>query len=120
MEGSAATTVGDSMIHQANGSIIFVQIQYRLGASGFLGGDEVKKNGTANAGLLDQRAALEWVRENIHYFGGDPARVTISGGSAGGGSVAMQLILNGGDSSPPFQAAIAGTLCLSPIIKFKS
>lgn len=88
--------------------MIFVQVQYRLGPLGFLGGEDVKANGTANAGLLDQRVGLEWVRDNIHYFGGDPSRVTINGGSAGGGSVTMQLILGGGDDSPPFHAAIPG------------
>ncbi|KAF7523486.1 hypothetical protein G7054_g11748 [Neopestalotiopsis clavispora] len=115
VSGAATSTIGDSLVHQANGSMIFVQVQYRLGPLGFLGGEDVKANGTANAGLLDQRVGLEWVRDNIHYFGGDPSRVTINGGSAGGGSVTMQLILDGGDDSPPFHAAIPEYPWLTPI-----
>lgn len=66
-------------------------------------------NGTANAGLLDQREALEWVKRHIAAFGGNPDQVTIWGGSAGGSSVTNQLILRGGeDENPPFAAAIAG------------
>ncbi|KAJ3523491.1 hypothetical protein NM208_g12428 [Fusarium decemcellulare] len=107
LAGSSVYTSGDSLVHQSNGGMVFVSIQYRLGALGFLGGDEIKKDGTWNAGLLDQRAALEWIRKNIHYFGGDPSKVTITGSSAGGGSVAMQMIMFGGKpKNPPFQAAI--------------
>jgi len=74
------------IVDASGGSIIAVSTQYRLGAYGFLSGSEVRENGQANAGLLDQRAALEWVQRNIRSFGGDPSKVTILGGSAGGGS----------------------------------
>ncbi len=84
-----------------------MSIQYRLGLFGFLAGSAVIGDGVANAGLLDQRAALEWVQRNIRAFGGNPNRVTIWGGSAGGGSVTYQLIAGGGFSEPPFSAAIA-------------
>lgn len=108
--GSSETVApGESLIYQSNGSLIYVSIQYRLGAYGFLGGSEVIENGAANVGLLDQRAALGWVQRHISKFGGDPSKVTIIGGSAGGGSVADQMILYGGVSNPPFRAAIAGT-----------
>jgi carboxylesterase type B len=105
--GSTFPASGDSLIYQSNGSIVYVSLQYRLGPLGFLAGDELQQDGTANAGLLDQRLALEWVRDNIHYFGGDPSKVTITGGSAGGGSVTMQMIMYGGSSEPPFRGVIS-------------
>jgi len=97
-----------------NRSLIFVTVQYRLGAFGFLNSADVRKDGTANAGLLDQRLALNFIKTHIAKFGGDPDRVTIGGSSAGGGSVTFQLLLHGGhEKNPPFQAAIAGVLyCL--------
>lgn len=75
---------------------VFVAIQYRLGAFGFLSSADVYDNGVVNAGLLDQHRALEWVQENIGAFGGDPNQVTIFGESAGAGSVMLQLISYGG------------------------
>jgi carboxylesterase type B len=68
----------------------------KLGAFGFLAGDEVFRNGVANAGLLDQTFALQWVQAYIDLFGGDPEQVTISGVSAGAGSVMLQDIAYGG------------------------
>lgn len=106
--GSTASYPGYGMVKHARGKLLFVQIQYRLGAYGFLSGSEVRNNGTANAGLLDQRLAIEWVRRHIHAFGGDPDKITIAGGSAGGGSVLNQMIMYGGMKNPPFRAAIAG------------
>ena len=77
----------------ANGDIVAVTINYRLGALGFTDlsrfGEEFATSGVN--GLLDQIAALEWVRDNIAQFGGDPAKVTIAGESAGGFSVATLL-----------------------------
>ncbi|KAK5114101.1 hypothetical protein LTR62_002670 [Meristemomyces frigidus] len=105
--GNAQSYPGDAMVHASNGSIVYVSIQYRLGLFGFLGGSQVAENGVLNAGLLDQRLALEWVQRNIRAFGGDPARVTIWGGSAGGGSVTLQLTAGGAVDNPPFSAAIA-------------
>jgi len=58
--------------------------------------DEVFKNGVVNAGLLDQQFALQWVQSYINLFGGDPAKVTVSGESAGGGSVMLHAIAYGG------------------------
>jgi len=71
----------------ARDGVVCVTINYRLGADGFL----YLGDGGANRGLLDQIAALEWVQENIHAFGGDPARVTIFGESAGAFSVTTLL-----------------------------
>jgi carboxylesterase type B len=107
--GNADVSPGNALVYQSDGDLIYVSIQYRLGAYGFLGGSEVKKDGDANVGLLDQRAALKWVQRHIAKFGGDPSKVTIIGGSAGGGSVMNQMILNGGDVNPPFRAAMAGS-----------
>lgn len=72
------------LIHRSNDSIIYVALNYRLGAFGWLSGPTFQQNGTANAGLHDQRFALEWVQRYIHLFGGDPGRVTVMGESAGG------------------------------------
>lgn len=68
---------------QADGShgIIYVSINYRLGALGWLAGPTFQASGgVSNAGLLDQRLALEWISKNIHLFGGDPEQVTVMGG----------------------------------------
>ena len=67
-------------------AFVAVEIQYRLGAFGFLASRDVKARGAPNAGLLDQRFALEWVQRYAPSFGGDPSRVTVAGESAGAGS----------------------------------
>ena len=64
---------------------------------GFLAGDAVQANGDLNAGLLDQRAGLEWVKRHISSFGGDPNTITIDGQSAGGASVIMHIVAFGGE-----------------------
>lgn len=88
--------VHNLVVANDNGFIL-VAIQYRLGAFGFLSSDEVFRFGTVNAGLHDQRFALEWVQRYIHLFGGSNTAVTISGESAGGGSVMLQAMANGGN-----------------------
>lgn len=106
--GNSTSEDGTQLVSYSNGSIIYLSIQYRLGAYGFLAGSAVFEEGDLNAGLLDQRLALEWVQEHIEAFGGDPKQVTIWGGSAGGGSVLYQLTRGGGEVNPPFRAAIPG------------
>jgi para-nitrobenzyl esterase len=91
-----AFTIGGSSLETYDGArlagredVVVVSCNYRLGALGFLvleHGDAV-----ANCGILDQVAALEWVRDNIAAFGGDPGRVAVFGESAGAGSVLSLL-----------------------------
>ncbi|HMS76314.1 MAG: carboxylesterase/lipase family protein [Gordonia sp.] len=84
VNGSGAIYDGTTF---ARDGVVMVSINYRLGVNGFLWFGE----GTPNLGILDQIAALEWVRDNIAAFGGDPAKVTIFGESAGGMSTATLL-----------------------------
>lgn len=91
-------------------AFVSVVIQYRLGAFGFLAGDEVHTFGKTNAGLLDQHYSLEWVQKYIHLFGGDKTRVTIAGESAGGGSVMLQAMAYGGtEGTKYFENGIAAS-----------
>ncbi|KAF9049528.1 carotenoid ester lipase precursor [Hymenopellis radicata] len=85
--------------------IIYVSMNYRFSAWGFLASKEVKEAGVGNLGLQDQRLALRWVQKYIHAFGGDPTKVTIWGQSSGAISVATQLIANDGNSEGLFRAA---------------
>ncbi|KAI5787321.1 carboxylesterase family protein-like protein, partial [Geopyxis carbonaria] len=92
----AAGTPLEGLVKAAGGELIVVAMNYRLGAFGFLSGRALRgAGGTSNAGLLDQRAALAWVQTHIGAFGGDPARVTIIGESAGGGSVLTHIAAPG-------------------------
>lgn len=125
--GSGAHVFGEGAAVARRGTVV-VTVNYRLGALGFLNlgallGPEY--GAAANAGLLDQIAALRWVRENIAGFGGDPGNVTVAGLSAGGKSV-MNLMAapaakglfhqgishSGGDhtASPETTAALAARL----------
>lgn len=70
--------------------IVIVTLNYRLGAIGFLNTRD--KNAPGNAGLKDQVMALKWVKDNIHYFGGCPNRITIFGEDAGGSSVQFHMM----------------------------
>jgi para-nitrobenzyl esterase len=94
VNGSGATPVYDGSNFANHGDVVVVSINYRLGAFGFLHLEDVfgaEFAGSGNAGILDQVLALEWVRDNIAAFGGDPDRVTIFGESAGGMSVGTLL-----------------------------
>jgi para-nitrobenzyl esterase len=75
----------------ARKGVVFVSINYRVGAFGFFAHPELTaesgKNASGNYGLMDQIAALQWVKKNIAQFGGDPTNVTIAGQSAGSMSV---------------------------------
>lgn len=91
--GSGSQTDGSALAKQANA--IVVTINYRLNALGFLAhpalSAEDPDHVSGDYGIMDQAAALGWVKQNIRAFGGDPANVTIFGDSAGGHSVYVQL-----------------------------
>ena len=104
-DGSEGRYDGEAM---ARKGIVALTVNYRLGVFGFLAHPELSKESkhgsSGNYGLLDQHAALKWVRDNISNFGGDPSRVTIAGESAGSISVSAQM------ASPLSKHLIAGAI----------
>ena len=90
MAGSAGYPSYDGHRLAESGGVVVVTLNYRLGMEGFAS----IEGAPANRGLLDQIAALEWVRDNITAFGGDPGRVTVFGESAGAGSIAALLVMD--------------------------
>ncbi len=104
-DGSEPRYDGESMARQG---MVAVTVNYRLGVFGFFAHPELTKesprHASGNYGLLDQYAALKWVRQNIAAFGGDPKRVTIAGESAGSISVSAQM------ASPLSRNLIAGAI----------
>lgn len=91
--------------------IIYVSIEYRLGALGFMCHPELSKESehgiSGNYGILDQITALQWIHDNIASFGGDPDKVTIAGESAGGISVSILC------ASPLCKGLFRGAICES-------
>jgi para-nitrobenzyl esterase len=104
-DGSEGRYDGESM---AKKGIVAITVNYRLGVFGFFAHPELTKesphHASGNYALLDQHAALEWVRQNVAAFGGDPKRVTIAGESAGSVSVSAQM------ASPLSKDLIAGAI----------
>ncbi|KAF8835874.1 alpha beta-hydrolase [Paxillus ammoniavirescens] len=94
---------------------IFVSINYRLNAFGFLASQEVKDAGVGNLGLRDQRLALYWIQKYICAFGGDPTKVTIWGESAGAVSVGLHMVTNNGNPDGLFRAAFMQSGSLLPV-----
>ena len=88
--GSSYSPMGDNLARQG---VVYVSISYRTGALGFLAHPELSAENelgvSGNYGLLDMILALQWVKDNIKSFGGDPRKVTIFGESAGGIAVSM-------------------------------
>jgi para-nitrobenzyl esterase len=94
--GSGSVSWYDGTRFARRGDVVVVTLNYRLGPFGFLHLTDLfgpRFAGSGNAGILDQVAALEWVRESITAFGGDPDQVTIFGESAGANSVGTLLAL---------------------------
>ncbi|EFQ24942.1 carboxylesterase [Colletotrichum graminicola M1.001] len=87
--GSGSDPLFDGGNLASRGDVVLVTINYRLGTLGYLALDDGETNG--NFGLADQILALDWVRENIRDFGGDPSRITIFGQSAGAASVRAMM-----------------------------
>jgi carboxylesterase type B len=72
---------------------------------------------SANAGLLDQRFALQWIKQNIAAFGGNPSDVTLMGQSGGGYAVVSQMALYDGDNQGLFQKAVPRSIQRSPMFR---
>ncbi|KAJ7221309.1 Alpha/Beta hydrolase protein [Mycena pura] len=110
----------DYLMQASTKPFIFATFEYRLGQFGFLGGPAVRNNGALNAGLLDQKAALQWVQRYIGKFGGDPKRVTIWGQSAGAGSVIYHLTSDGsvGNDSDLFHQAMGDSPSLLSLLDY--
>ncbi|WP_086428734.1 carboxylesterase family protein [Staphylococcus cornubiensis] len=94
--------------------VIVVTLNYRLGAFGFLNWSAINSEWDANNGLSDQICALQWVRENIAQFGGDPDHITLMGQSAGAMSVAALLRM------PKVRPWIKNAVMLSGILHLES
>ena len=97
---------GDKFVEN-HPDIVFVSFNYRLGIFGFIDFSEVPGgeaySDTLNLGLLDQIAALKWIKENIDAFGGDPNRITVLGFDAGAASIL--LLAAGGQAKGLFRKA---------------
>jgi para-nitrobenzyl esterase len=93
--GSSSDPMTDGKALAQKGDIVMVSVNHRLNILGFLdlSGADAKYAKSANAGMLDVVKALEWVRDNIEKFGGDPSNVTIFGESGGGGKVGTLMCM---------------------------
>jgi para-nitrobenzyl esterase len=110
LAGDSSEPRYDGASMAARGMVV-VSMNYRLGAFGFLAHPwltaESRERASGNYGLLDQAAALNWVRRNVAAFGGDPARITVGGESAGSMSVSGVM------ASPLTRGLIAGAIAES-------
>lgn len=110
--GSGSTRLYDGGPLAEQG-VVLVTLNYRLGALGFLAHPLLSAESAAgvsgNYGLLDQQAALAWVRRNIAAFGGDPAKVTVFGQSAGAASIVLHL------TSPQAEGLFDQAIVQSPV-----
>ncbi len=98
VSGSGSFPLYDGSSFAERGDIVAVSINYRLGDRGYvsLGHLDPAYETSGNNAVLDQIAALEWVRDNIAAFGGDPAQITVGGQSAGGGSITALMMAPAG------------------------
>ncbi|EAQ90906.1 hypothetical protein CHGG_02841 [Chaetomium globosum CBS 148.51] len=98
---------GNEVVQRSDHNIVMVNFNYRVGLWGFLASERVREDGDLNAGLLDQRMLMAWVKRHIASFGGDPDHVVIHGASAGAGSVATHLVAYGGRNDNLFVGAMS-------------
>ncbi|XP_030576080.1 crystal protein isoform X1 [Archocentrus centrarchus] len=114
--GSASKPLYDGRFISNFTHSVVVNLEYRLGAFGFLvSGKDPQTSAAGNYGILDQQAALLWVQQNIAMFGGDPSKVTVFGESAGAQSVSLHLMIQ--SSNPLFKQAILQSLPFSIPLK---
>ena len=109
-EGSGAVAVYNG-VNLAKKGLVVVNVNYRVGSLGFMAHPELtaeQGGASGNYGIQDQIAALQWVRDNITAFGGDPAKVTLAGQSAGAMSEQALLI------SPMAKGLFRGAIIQSP------
>ncbi|MFC7448221.1 carboxylesterase/lipase family protein [Rhodococcus daqingensis] len=109
--GSSATLLyrGDTLVRR--GDVVYVSLNYRLGALGYLDFGDYSSPGRpfdSNLGLRDQLAALQWVHRNIAAFGGDPGKVTLFGESAGANAVTTLMCV------PAAEGLFARAIAQSP------
>ncbi|EIN08884.1 carotenoid ester lipase [Punctularia strigosozonata HHB-11173 SS5] len=107
--GAAQANKGESVVLRSvaiGRPVIWVGVNYRLSAFGFLASEEVRNAKLGNLGLQDQRQALRWVSQYIANFGGDPSSVTLWGESAGAMSIALQMIAFNANTENLFRGAI--------------
>ena len=111
--GSSAYPLYDGT-QLATAGVVVVSFNYRVGIFGFLAhpmlSAESPRHASGNYGLLDQIAALQWVRANIAAFGGDPQRVTVFGESAGAASIAVLM------TSPVANGLFRQAILHSPVV----
>ncbi|WP_025692898.1 carboxylesterase family protein, partial [Paenibacillus zanthoxyli] len=107
LTGAGSQPLFDGAALALSGNVVVVSVNYRLGPFGFLHLAPLGNGNSSNAGLLDQIAALEWIRGNIAGFGGDPQRVTVFGESAGSMSIAALLAM------PAARGLLAGAIMQS-------
>jgi acetylcholinesterase len=96
--------------------MIVVTFNYRVGLYGFLASEDVRRDGDLNVGLLDQRKAMEWTKNHIASFGGDPNHIVLMGTSSGGGSVLYHLAAYDGKPTDLFVGAIASSSYVTRIL----
>ncbi|CAF3975929.1 unnamed protein product, partial [Rotaria sordida] len=102
--GDASQSIYESghLVNTTN--IIIALIQYRLGVFGFLATGNGPNDLKGNYGILDQRLAIAWIKDNIDVFGGNPNEITLFGQSSGGQSTALHYVTS--EMQPFFQRAI--------------